>query len=216
MNSVLSNEIIFNPKTISDAGRVKKYLNKINKAERNDIVEYNEWIEENGKTCYILDSIGIDYSKSNADEKACIRTWDFLVQGEKPNTFHVYSLQMDYKSRLIFDGPQKDEWVKQQIKENPNADIEDFQYIGIYESHIKKSAIYNGKDHYFESSYYGTKSNSLSVIGELYLQLRHEIAFQPIKDIFFEHVVPPSDQKAIKGRQLYNQIVSKHIQQTSR
>lgn len=216
MNNTSTNEIIFNPKTLSEADRLKKYLSQINKAVRDDIVDCNQLTEENGKMCYILECQGTDYSKSNSAQKTLIRTWDFLIQGEKPNTFQVYTLQMDYKSQLIVDGPLKDNWVKQQLKENPDTDIEDYRFIGIYDSHVKKSAIYNGKEHYFEGNYYETKPTSLSIMGALYQQLKHETAFQPIKNIFFKHVVPLADQKAIQGEQFYNQVVSKHVQQTSR
>lgn len=198
-------EIIFNPKTLTEINRLKRYLNQINKADRTGATEnYSRWINEEGKHCYLLDSKRVDFFKSTPGKTCNIYTWDFLIQGEKENTFQLYSLQADFLQQYIMDGPEKEQWIQQQMKENPESKDEDWRYMGIYKSEIDKCCIYNGNEQYYEATYFHQKQkrqslNSLSFLGEVYQQLKHETAFGPIKNIFFNRILPKTDQKVIAG-----------------
>lgn len=212
-------EIIFNPKTVTEANRLRRYLNQLNEADRTgETEEYTQWTNEKGKQCYLLDSKKIDFSKSTSGRTHYIRTWDFLVQGEKPNTFQLHSLQVDYHQQYIIDGPEKEQWIKQQLKENPGTTDEDWRYMGICRSELDKCAIYNGTQHYYDATYFnqsmhGQPLSSLSFIGDLYQQLKCEMAFDPIRNMFFEHVVPQKDQMRINSLRQPQTFANRHRQE---
>lgn len=194
MHTLTNGEIIFNPKTISDAKRLKKYLMQINSAERKE-AESSAHAFQNGqqKPCRLLTSQGSFDDKSTFKMHYRYHTFDFLIPGKKENTFNVYTIQLNFHQSLIPDGPQKEAWIKQQVAENPGTTDEDFRYEGTYETHLDECVIYTGKEQVFSTLRFQNDSQR-SVLAQAYDCLKNEPSFKPVREAFYSLLLPKAEQ----------------------
>lgn len=197
MHTLSNGEIIFNPKTISDDKRLKKYLMQINCAERKEAESSACSFQQNGqeKPCRLLSSHGSYNDKSTFKLHYRYHTFDFLIPGKKENTFNVYTIQLNFHQALIPDGPQKEAWIKQQVAENPGTTDEDFRFEGTYETQLDECVIYTGKEQVFSALRLNNDSQC-SVLAQAYDCLKNEPSFKPVKEAFYNLLLPKTERIA--------------------
>ncbi len=195
-------DFIFNHQKMGDVKHLKDRLDTINKAVRRDDKTTRKWVNDAGRECYFLDTKGTRDGSAVMLPTSYVRTLDVLTQGDTPHRFSVHTLQMNY-TYYVLDGEDKQRWIQNELEKRPDRTEDDIRFIEVYRSVLDSCTIYNGKIklmeyHYGRSNREGSElRRSLSAAGILYLELQHELAFQPLKKVFFNQMLTTEDRQLL-------------------
>ncbi len=195
---------IFNHNKMLEIKHLKDRLNTINRAFRgNKDNQIQMWVNEAGKECYLLDTDGSHDGHPVPISLSFVRTLDLLKQTACPHKFKTATLEMNY-AYVALEGEEKQKWIQDELRAYPYCSEEDIRYTEVYKSVLESCVIYQGKAKSMEYRYSHDMETSqirrsLSAGGVLYIEMLHERAFEPFKDIFYRQVLTKEDKSLLQN-----------------